>query len=290
MHIKRFPAKNIPQALAEVQVALGPNAVLLETRQITDPDRRRNGELVEVVAAVDPQAIPRPRRPARDRVALEVEPETTAPQPHRDAPASFDEILDTVSSDTASAPDAVTAALAALEEAIGALRAEVGELREHGQRPHCVPQHNELIAVTAGLVELGEKVDALISDGANAPVAPVVWPGLPPSDVEPTLLGELERCGLDGIAARHWGERLTGALSERPLTQGETISTRLAELLGRELNCAPEVGCGTHIILNGSGAGKSSLVVKLALRERLLHGTAPRLITRNLSRSMSSAA
>ena len=40
MRMKRFPAKTIPQALADVQRALGPNAVLLETRQIADPEQQ----------------------------------------------------------------------------------------------------------------------------------------------------------------------------------------------------------------------------------------------------------
>jgi flagellar biosynthesis GTPase FlhF len=289
MRIKRFPAKNIPQALAEVQVALGPNAVLLETRQITDLERRRKGELVEVVAAVDPQAMSRPRRPARDKAAPAVDAETTAPDTGRDIPATFDAILDTVASDTTSSPNDVAAALAALQKAVGALRTEVGELRGHRLQTQSVPAHNELVAVTACLVELTHKVDSLIVAKANDPVAPVVWSRLPQPELESTLLGELESCGLDGMAARHWGERLAGALAERPLAPGETFTTRLAELLGRELRCAPEIGCGTHVILGGSGAGKSSLVVKLALRERLLHGRSPRLITLDYARPEGAA-
>jgi flagellar biosynthesis protein FlhF len=289
MRIKRFSAKNVSQALAEVQVALGPNAVLLETRQITDPGRRRKGELVEVVAAVDPQAIPRPRRPPRDTALPAVDTVTATTVRDGDTAASFAAILDTVASDSASPPGAVAATLTALQEAVGALRMEVGEMREHGQRLRSVPPHNELVVVTAGLVELAQKVDALIAAGTNPPGFPTVWSASPQSEVAPTLLGELERCGLDGLAARHWGERLTGDLAERPLAQGETVAARLAALLGRELRCAPAVNGGIHTILGGSGAGKSTLVVKLALRERLLHGRLPRLITLDYARPEGAA-
>ncbi|RMF77318.1 MAG: hypothetical protein D6739_12895, partial [Nitrospirae bacterium] len=60
MRIQRFPARTVPEALARVKRALGPEAVVLETRRIKEAERRARGELVEVVAAVDP-------RPARPR-------------------------------------------------------------------------------------------------------------------------------------------------------------------------------------------------------------------------------
>jgi flagellar biosynthesis GTPase FlhF len=289
MRIKRFAAKNVPQALAEVQVALGPNAVLLETRQIKDPERRRKGEWVEVVAAVDPQAVPRPRRPARTEHAKEVEPVNMTPVADEGSASSFETILDTVTNDSAAAPRDMTAALAALHEMVAALRAEVGELRDRNREPRPMPPHNELLAVTAGLVELAQRVDSLIATGVSAPVSPFGWPSLPPADVAPALLGELEQYGLDGIAARHWGDRLTGSFAERPLGQHETVAARLAGLLGRELRCAPGVDGGIHVVLGGSGSGKSSLVVKLALRERLLHGRSPRLITLDYARPEGAA-
>jgi flagellar biosynthesis GTPase FlhF len=100
----------------------------------------------------------------------------------------------------------------------------------------------------------------------------------------------LEGCGLDGLAARHWGARLHAELAERPWRSGETPVTRLAEVMGGELRCAARVDGGeVHVILGGSGAGKSSLVVKLALRERLLHGRVPLLISLDHARPEGAA-
>jgi len=279
MRMKRFPAKTIPQALADVQRGLGPNAVLLETRQITDPERRKRGELVEVLAAVDPQAIPRRAivRPERKTVAPPVIPPVAAyASAASDAP-SFEAVL-SEAADVPPLPSAAGEALVALQNAVQALREEVGAIHREVQRPQPSPTHNELIVVTASLVELSKKVDNLVATGTRRarPVPSLAWQ----AEVATTLLDTLEGCGLDGLAARHWGRRLNAELAERPWRSGETPVTRLAEVMGGELRCASRVDGGeVHVVLGGSGAGKSSLVVKLALRERLLHGRVPLLIS-----------
>jgi len=289
MRMKRFPAKTIPQALAEVQRALGPNAVLLETRQIADPERRKRGELVEVLAAVDPQAIPRKpiARPGREAATSPVA--HHAPEDTSGAPAtrSFDTVL-SEAADVPLLPGPAVDALAALQEVVGALCEEVGAIRREVRRPQPSPAHNELIVVTATLVELSKKVDSLATTGVRRPrpVPSVAWQ----AEVATTLLDALEGCGLDGRAARYWGMRLNAELAERPWRSGETPATRLAEVMGGELRCAPRVGGGeVHVVLGGSGAGKSSLVVKLALRERLLHDRVPLLISLDHARPEGAA-
>jgi flagellar biosynthesis protein FlhF len=56
MQIKRFEAKDIPEALRQVKEALGEDAIILSTRKIKNPSLRPNqpvGSKVEVVAASD---------------------------------------------------------------------------------------------------------------------------------------------------------------------------------------------------------------------------------------------
>jgi len=289
MRMKRFPAKTIPQALADVQRALGPNAVLLETRQITDPERRKRGELVEVLAAVDPQAIPRRAilRPQRESIAPPVSRQVTEDTTGASDPPSFEAVL-SEAADVPAPPSPTVDALTALQKVVDALREEVGAIRREVQRPQPAPAHNELIVVTASLVELSKKVDSLAATGSRRPrpVPSVAWQ----AEVATTLLDALEGCGLDGLAARYWGMRLNAELAERPWRSGETPATRLAEVMGGELRCAPRVDGGeVHVVLGGSGAGKSSLVVKLALRERLLHDRVPLLISLDHARPEGAA-
>jgi len=289
MRMKRFAAKTIPQALADVQRALGPNAVLLETRKVADPERRKRGELVEVLAAVDPQAIPRKpiARPEREKVASPVVRQVAEDTSGAPATPSFEAVL----SEAADVPPMASAAadaLAALQDVVGALCEEVGAIRREVQRPQTLPVHNELIVVTASLVELSKKVDSLVASGARRPrhLPSFAWQ----SEVVTTVLDALEGCGLDGLAARHWGMRLNAELVGCPLRSGETPVTRLAEIMGGELRCAPRVDGGEiHVVLGGSGAGKSSSVVKLALRERLLHDRVPLLISLDHARPEGAA-
>lgn len=58
MQIKRFEARDIQEALRQVKVALGPDAIILSTRKVPgDPfPGRRAAARVEVVAAIDPPA------------------------------------------------------------------------------------------------------------------------------------------------------------------------------------------------------------------------------------------
>ncbi|MCU0580630.1 MAG: hypothetical protein MUF69_13985 [Desulfobacterota bacterium] len=63
MQIRRFEAGNMQEALKQVKAALGPEALILSTRSIKDPRRPRRS-LLEIVAAVDQEALPETRRPA----------------------------------------------------------------------------------------------------------------------------------------------------------------------------------------------------------------------------------
>src|SRR5262245_48672935 len=63
MHVKRFEAADMPEALRMVKQALGPNAIILSTRQI----KKGGGafgifgrSFVEVTAAVDREAVEEP--------------------------------------------------------------------------------------------------------------------------------------------------------------------------------------------------------------------------------------
>src|SRR2546428_9731586 len=70
MHVKRFEAADMPEALRLVKHELGPNAVILSTRQI----KKGGGtfgifgrSFVEVTAAVDREAVDTPRPASQPR-------------------------------------------------------------------------------------------------------------------------------------------------------------------------------------------------------------------------------
>jgi flagellar biosynthesis protein FlhF len=61
MKIKRFEAKDMPEALRQVKEVLGPDAIILSTRTIKSPAARPKSpspSSVEVVAAIDPSERP----------------------------------------------------------------------------------------------------------------------------------------------------------------------------------------------------------------------------------------
>lgn len=145
------------------------------------------------------------------------------------------------------------------------------------------PASNDLIAITASLIALDRKVDTLVAAiQAPQPMAA--------GEVDPRLLAELSVAGLDSVAARHWGGRLQAAYAEHPATAGETPLMRLAEAMGAAITCESAAGPGeVHAVFGSSGTGKSTLVVKLALRAKQLHGLPVHLITLDYARPEGAA-
>jgi len=189
-------------------------------------------------------------------------------------------------SDTAASADAV----ARLERRLDAVAEAVGRIGEAYAAPPVAatvvspaPESSELVSITSALLALDRKVDTLVAAiQAPQPMAA--------GEVDSRLLAELSVAGLDSVAARHWGGRLQAAYAERPATAGETPLMRLAEAMGTAITCAPEAGAGeVHALLGTSGAGKSSLVVKLALRAKQLHRVPVHLITLDHARPEGAA-
>jgi len=230
------------------------------------------------------------------------------PSPHRPsalghpapAPVAFAPLATPVATPPATAapapapvtvvPAAPGARLALLERRLDSLAQAVHRLGAPAGLPGAVVTTgptavagNELVAVTAALIALDRKVDALLATAqAPAPVAA--------GEVDARLLAELAVAGLDPLAARHWGERVQATYTKRPATPGETPLMRLAAELGQQITCAPEAGPGeVHCLLGASGAGKSTLVVKLALRAQQLDRLPVHLITLDYARPEGAA-
>lgn len=253
MHIRRFQAPTLLEAVQQVKAALGPDALVLETRTV------RKGEgwfglmgrsLVEVTAAVDrdsaSEAPPAPGGSARPAAAVRAGQPGDEREPSEGA--------------SRRAEGAEPERLAPLHAGQAALTREVRALRSRLER--LGQQDPERTEMLRELAELRSWTAELARGRAPEAAGPV----------ETRLAGRLLASGL---APRHaW--RLGREAAERPeVTRTERAA--LAAVLRANLDDRmhpprADDGVEVEVLVGPTGVGKTTTLAKLAAREQREHG------------------
>lgn len=230
MQIQTFTGPTLVEALSQVKLELGDEAIILTSRRAEDPSRLPAGHVVEVVAA-----LPHPpqRRGARPATRTGVPRAWNPPRVTREGqPLAADEEQGPALAPRAepapqAPPEAPSSGRSASSDELGELRRELVELRRslkdhslasrYGQHRAWSPEHEQALRTLCGR-------------GLSRPVACAVLDELPESGgdrLEAALLAALARrlpCAGEDEPGGPWIEALVG-----PTGVGKT--TALAKLL-----------------------------------------------------------
>lgn len=241
MHIRRFEAPTLLEAVRRVRETLGPDALVLETRRL-----RRGGvafglfgrSVFEVVAAVD-RDVRRGEVPARLHGASA-----------RDATASAGSSLD---GQERGRPDRSWDELRLVRSLLGPIENELRRLRGTVDALSRPAEAQEELADE--LARLRECVRGLASSGASVSAA-----ALDP------LAARLVRVGVDAsLASRLAAEARSEAEHGEPVVAAlrQRFAARLdARLVPPRDDCGPQI----ELIVGPPGAGKTTTLAKLATR------------------------
>jgi flagellar biosynthesis protein FlhF len=245
MNLKTFQADSMQEALTKVRDELGPEAVIVKTRQVARKSLGRQKTSYEVTAAAETVAVS-PAKPAPAAKAALPAGEKAGLKP---IPAQYDWTgrLPRMTTKEIPAPVPPGTAPGNLED----LREEIRKVKEQVEMP------------TRELRQLREEIQAMLESAAAPSPA---GDDLRAADFPPALANSL----------RHRAGEATGSHSQ--------WRGKIAGLMAGDLHCAGGIrlkaGRATRVLFTGpAGAGKTALIQKLAAQGRLNAGKRVGLIS-----------
>ncbi len=252
MKVKTFHALTMQDALREIKDELGPDAIILSSKEVREDGRMVrlfNRPILEVMAACEqppPQALPSSREGMPNR---ELRRSVSPQAPPAVSGEGFQETLEAILNPAS----------------LGAKRSSVRRVQQAPARTLVGWKRTRLRALRAELCELSRLLEVAPQDAqpVGAPVSPVLT----------ELSRSLARQGMRPASADLLGsEVLRSVKAHSPC--GETdISVALQHTLARRITVTESLlGDGRRravvLMLGPSGAGKTSAVAKLAARCR----------------------
>src|SRR5919197_745556 len=238
MHVKRFEAADMAEALRLVKLELGPNAVILSTRQI----KKGSGafgifgrSFVEVTAAVDREAIDTPR---------------PAPQPPPPAAAPV---------------RATTPELADMAQVLDPLQRDVEAMKDLLQqlalKERLTPPMN-LHGLEREFTVVKRMVEQLVRQQQDSAM-PLFAASLMP------CYQRLRASGMDETLARHLIEKAQNSLEPDKLSEAASVQEHVARLVMKSTPVSGplQAPAGEPIIaafVGPTGVGKTTTIAKLA--------------------------
>jgi len=257
MQLKTFRAPDMREALRAVKQALGPDAMILSTREITQGDsvlgvfRRAMVEVTAAVDRADEQAMPAPRsRPQLGDSHSGLEKRT----------AFSDQIV-------------AAAALQPLREDLAQLKEDMGYLRGLADRPSA--ESVQSLPVSAGFPSaLASTYDRLLSRGLDWEAA---W----------SVVREMEQALRPSSRARAQVAAQATSVAQakaKPVAQAEALEAMLRDRLSRLVQVAgPLLEPSRHgkavMLVGPTGVGKTTTIAKLAAQYALTQKRSVALIT-----------
>ncbi|WP_447977059.1 flagellar biosynthesis protein FlhF [Candidatus Nitrospira bockiana] len=242
MKIKTFQALTMQDALKAIKAELGPEAVIISTKQVSQGTSRfglLSRTMVEVTAAVDVE----PARPARGRV--------DQPARVQDERPSFDQVLRaSLHTKTGPAPGK--------RSSPAEVQAEEG--RGWADVLEELKQIRECLGVTTA------ETRRPVAPKGEADIAPLVRIGLDPATAEGLIHDAAERWGrAREQSCDEWRRCLVQAIAARVKTSGPVLS--------------PDERRKIVILVGPTGVGKTTTIAKLAAHYRLQEHRSVALIT-----------
>ncbi len=237
MLVRKYRARNLREALAQIKEELGDGATILSTRTVSAGLFRSD---LEVTAAAPQVALPplaAPREAPREAPPPAPPPRSLPPpQPGGDL-------------------QQVARILAPLRQELRALHTEMRSL--------------------AGELVNAERVESVLED-LRAALPPAAPPRLPAADLLDQLRERLLEAGLRRELAAHVLEEVTPRLPADPAEAAACLSGIAAAVIAGELRAVAPLegtGAGRRVALVGpAGVGKTTTLAKIAARATLFEG------------------
>lgn len=268
MLVKVFEAPDMPSALKLVKESLGPDALILSTRTVRKGALGVfGGPLLEVTAAVDSKSgavaksrmpVPQPPTPPPAPIAAPA----VVPPPRTESRALPVEELDYQD-------------LWKKRKVIDPLEDEIRELKKQLSSQNIDSVRSEV-----------DELKALVKEMAQRNQAPVNFPAQPAVvGAEFGLLNaELQRCGLEGVAAERIIRAARESLSPAQLQNPAVVMaffrqavSSLVTVTGSFFTGAP--GQKRLALVGPTGVGKTTTLAKLAAEYLMNHGSRVALVT-----------
>src|SRR5215470_2531275 len=238
MHVKRFEAADMAEALRLVKLELGPDAVILSTRQI----KKGGGafgifgrSFVEVTAAVDREAVDPPQPASQPRALAAAPTRTTTPDV-----AAMTRVLDPLQRDVEAMKDL---------------------LQQWTLKERLTPPVN-LHGLEREFIVMKRMVEQLVrqqQDSAMPLFAATLMP----------CYQRLLASGMDETLARHLIEKAQNSLEPEKLTDASSVQEHLAHLVMKSTPASGplQAPAGEPIVaafVGPTGVGKTTTIAKLA--------------------------
>lgn len=268
MLVKVFEAPDMPSALKLVKESLGPDALILSTRTVRKGALGVfGGSLLEVTAAVDSK----PGQAARGRAQLPPvqtppvappAPPTVVPQLRAESRALPAEELDYQD-------------LWKRRKVIDPLEDEIRELKKQLSSQNLDGVRSEM-----------DELKALVKELAQRNQAPAIVPSQPPAGGPEfgLLSAELQRCGLEGLAAERIVRAAQDSLSPAQLQNPAVVMAFFRQTVSSLVAVTGSFftgGAGQKrlALIGPTGVGKTTTLAKLAAEYLMNHGSRVALVT-----------
>jgi len=256
MHVKRFEAADMPEALRMVKQALGPNAIILSTRQI----KKGGGafgifgrSFVELTAAVDRESVEEPLSlPASPPRSPAVAPMRAHPPEVPDVARGF-------------GPDMTRTSVSDMARVLNPLQRDVEQMKDLMQqlavKERLAPPVN-LHGLEREFTAVRRMVELLVRQQQDSTM-PLFANTLMP------CYQRLLASGMDETLARHLIEKAQNSLDADKLSRGSYVQEHIASLVMKTTPTsgplqAPDGEPIVAAFVGPTGVGKTTTIAKLA--------------------------
>ncbi len=263
MKVKTFHALTMQDALREIKEELGPDAIILSTKEVREGGklvRAFNRPVLEVMAASDQDVQRLSQGGEKVRPASSVKPSDTEP-PSALSAQTFQQTLQGVLK-----PNGDTTATTVGKRAASLKRSSVVQVK-----PKRLPQLHTVMNELGRLLEDLSRENRQVIEGRPSPMPMPLCRSLVEQGMNPSTADLLlkEACKIEQAAGSSDDESLRRAL-HREIAKRVRMSGPLSRVNGY-----PSIG----LLIGPSGSGKTSAVAKLASHYRLEQGRSVALIT-----------